>query len=378
MGSKGIGVGIALTVALAISGCGAISGASGPTHHHLAQPSKDPASPRRSNIPWHASGPSSILPGDVLIADAGSNRILLVSPQKKIVWQYPKPGQPSALRDDDDVFFGPHFDEIITNQENNNVISIINFKSDKVVWNYGHPGVPGSRPGYLNTPDDAFLYAKPGGDVITTADIKNDRILFISRKTHKIIKQYGQTAVAAINPPKTYSAPNGDFPAPHGGMLVTQINGNDAIMLNAHNQIQYTVHFPTQFYYPSDANIAPNGNIIVAFYTNPGAVIEITPQGKVVWSYYVPSGPGKLNQPSLAVMLPNGLIMLNDDHNDRVIIINPKTDKIVWQYGHTGHPGNAPGYLNIPDGIDFLPAGVIPGGHNSTKHHLFTYGNYGP
>jgi hypothetical protein len=27
----------------------------------------------------------------------------------------------------------------------------------------------------------------------------------------------------------------------------------------------------------------------------------------------------------------------------------------VWQYGHTDHPGTAPGYLSIPDGMDFLP-----------------------
>ncbi len=364
--------------ALGLTACGVhLNGSAKPHHSHLTNKAADPSPKKPSNIPWHATKASKILPGDVLIADSANNRILLVTPQKKIVWQYPKPGHPSALRDDDDVFFGPHFDEIITNQENNNVISIINFKSDKVVWNYGHPGVPGSRPGYLNTPDDAFLYSKPGGDVITVADIRNDRILFISRKTHKIIKQYGHTGVAAINPPVSYSAPNGDFPAPHGGMLITQINGNDAVLLNKHNKIQYTVHFPSQFYYPSDANITPTGNILVAFYTKPGAVVEMSPQGKVLWSYSVASGPGMLNHPSLAVMLPNGLIMLNDDYNDRVIIINPKTDKIVWQYGHTGKPGTAPGYLNIPDGLDFLPAGVVPGGKNSTGHHLFSYGKGG-
>ncbi|PSR23989.1 MAG: hypothetical protein C7B45_00935 [Sulfobacillus acidophilus] len=313
------------------------------------------------------------MPGDVLIADSANNRILLVNPQKKIVWQYPKPGQPSAIRDDDDVFFGPHFDEIITNQEGNDVISIINFKTRQVVWNYGHAGEPGSAPGYLNTPDDAFLLTHQGTDIITVADIKNDRILFISRRTHHILKQYGKTGVAANDPPIAYSAPNGDFPAPHGGMLVTQINGNDAILLNRHNQIQYTLHFPSQFYYPSDANITPNGNIIVAFYTNPGAIVEMTPKGRVVWSYHVLSGPGRLNHPSLAVMLPNGFILLNDDYNDRVIVINPKTNQIVWQYGHTGTPGSAPGYLNIPDGVDLLPVGVTPGGKNGVGHHLESF-----
>ena len=365
---------------LALTGCG-VGGSSSHTNqaskHHSTQTATSAADPKASHKPqvaWHASAPSKILPGDVLIADAGNNRMLLVTPQKKIVWQYPKPGQTSPIHDDDDVFFGPHWDSIITNQEGNNVISIINFNTRKIVWSYGHAGVPGSAPGYLNTPDDAFLYSKPGGDVITVADIKNDRILFISRKTHRIIKQYGQTAVPVNNPPVSYSAPNGDFPAPNGGMLVTQINGNDAIMLNKHNQIQYTVHFPSQFSYPSDANITPNGNIIVAFYTNPGAIVEMSPKGKVLWSYSVPSGPGMLNHPSLAVMLPNGLVLLNDDYNDRVIVINPKTDKIVWQYGHTGKPGTAPGYLNEPDGLDLLPVGITPGGkHNPIGHHLDSF-----
>ncbi len=361
---------VAVSILAGVTGCGIGAGGT----QNSAPPKAAPAhTAKGSAVPWHAAAASKILPGDVLIADSANNRILLVTPQKKIVWQYPSPGQPSLLHDNDDVFFGPHWDEIITNQEGYNVVSIINFKTKKIVWNYGHGGVPGSQPGYLNTPDDAFLYSTPSGDVITVADIKNQRILFISRKTKQIIKQYGQTGVMSINPPTTYSAPNGDFPAPHGGMLVTQINGNDAILLNRNNQVQYTVHFPSQFYYPSDANFTPHGNIIVAFYTDPGAVVEMSPQGKVLWTYYVTQGSGMLNQPSLAVKLSNGMVLLNDDHNDRVIVINPKTNKIVWQYGHTGVPGTKPGYLNIPDGLDLLPAGVTPGGHNGIGHHLFSY-----
>jgi outer membrane protein assembly factor BamB len=318
-----------------------------------------------------------VLPGDVLIADSHANRIILVNPQKQIIWQYPKPGQVSQLHDDDDVFFGPHFDEIITNQEGYNVISILNFRTGKVVWNYGHPGVPGNLPGYLNTPDDAFLYQTPHGDVITVADIKNQRILFINRATRAIVKQYGETGVQVANPPTTFNAPNGDFPAPHGGLLVTQIGANDAVLLNRQGQVEWTVHFPSQFYYPSDANFTPNGNIIVAFYTNPGAVVEMTPQGRVVWEYDVTHGPGMLNHPSLAVMMKNGLVLLNDDYNDRVIVINPRTNKIVWQYGHTGVPGTQPGYLDIPDGLDLLPPGVVPGGHNGVGGHLWSYSDNG-
>jgi outer membrane protein assembly factor BamB len=331
--------------------------------------------------PWHSQGTNPYLPGDVLIADSHNNRILLVTPQKKIVWQFPPKGQASPLVDDDDVFFGPHFDTIITNEEGYDTVAIVNFKTEKVIWQYGHPGVPGSAPGYLNTPDDAFLYDRNGG-LITVADIRNDRILFINRATKQIVKQYGETGVAAINPPVAYSAPNGDFPAPNQGTLVTQINGDDAILLNRHNQVVWTLHFPTQsqlpgmtsFPYPSDANFTPGGNVIVAFYNDPGYIVKMNPYtGQVLWEYAVTSGSGMLNQPSLAVELKNGMVMVNDDHNDRVIIINPKTNQIVWQYGHTGVPGSAPGYLNIPDGMDLLPIGVVPGGRNGTGNHLWSY-----
>lgn len=322
---------------------------------------------------YKSAGPTAVMPDDVLIADAHNNRILLVNPQKQIVWQYPKPGQASQLHDDDDVFFGPHWDEIITNQEGYNVISILNFKTRKIVWNYGHAGIPGDLPGYLNTPDDAFLFQTAHGDLITVADIKNQRILFINRTTQAIEKQYGQTGVQVANPPTTYNAPNGDFPAPHGGMLITQIGGNDAILLNRQGQVQWTVHFPSQFYYPSDANFTPQGNIIAAFYTDPGAIVEMSPSGKVLWQYSVSQGPGMLNHPSLAVMMKNGMVLLNDDYNDRVIVINPKTDQIVWQYGHTGVAGSAPGYLNTPDGMDLLPPGIVPGGHNGIGGHMLSF-----
>lgn len=360
-------------MAMGLAGCGLGASSSHPQTKKSSAPHTVASKKKSPPIPWHSQGSTSVLQGDVLIADSHNNRILLVTPQKKIVWQYPSPGQPSPLHDDDDVFFGPHWDHLITNQEGYNVISIINFKKKKVVWNYGHPGQPGSAPGYLHTPDDAFLYDTPHGQLVTVADIVNQRILFIRRKTKQIVKQYGKTGVQVINPPATYSAPNGDFPAPHGGMLVTQINGNDAILLNRHNHIVWTVHFPPQFYYPSDANFTPHGNIVVAFYTKPGAIVKMSPTGKILWEYAPTSGPGALNQPSLAVELPNGLIMANDDHNDRVIIINPRTNQIVWQYGHTGVPGTAPGYLNIPDGIDYLPAGITPGGKNPIGHHLWSY-----
>lgn len=343
--------------------------------------SKTPSSkaPKKASkvLAWKSRHYNPAIPGDILIADKRNHRILLVTPGKRIVWQFPTPGVKPNRRFafPDDAFFGPHFDEIITNEEDRQIISIINIKHKKVVWEYGHFGVPGSNPGYLNYPDDALLYDRQGG-LITAADIRNQRIVYISRKTHRIIKQYGQTGVYNANPPISYAAPNGDFPAPHRGMLVTQIGGQDAILLNKKGQVVWTLHFP--FAYPSDANFTPHGNVICAFYNRHGAIVKMSPSGKILWQYHPTSGSGALNRPSLAMELPNGNILATDDHNDRVIVINPKTKKIIWQYGHKGIPGKAKGYLNVPDGADFLPAGIVPGGKNPLGRTLWSYpGNGG-
>ncbi|HLB19830.1 MAG TPA: hypothetical protein VK613_11945, partial [Gaiellaceae bacterium] len=56
--------------------------------------------------------PPGPIPGYLLIADRGNNRMLLVDSKKRIFWRYPKPGiRPSMpFRFGDDTFFGPHAD----------------------------------------------------------------------------------------------------------------------------------------------------------------------------------------------------------------------------------------------------------------------------
>jgi hypothetical protein len=140
-------------------------------------------------------------------------------------------------------------------------------------------------------------------------------------------------------------------------MMVTEIGGSYADRLDKNGKLVYSVHFK-DISYPSDTQLLPDGNLLVVDYNTPGRVEIVTPKGHVVWSYYKPSGPGMLSNPSLAIRLPNGNIAVNDDYNHRVVVIDPKRNEIVWQYGHTGVPGTAPGYLNIPDGMDIVTPDV--------------------
>jgi hypothetical protein len=250
---------------------------------------------------------------------------------------------------DDDAFFTPGWRSIVSNQEDQQTVQVISFPDRRVLWSYGHVDVPSSAHGYLHTPDDAYVLAN-GTRVV--ADIHNCRILFIS-PDKRVVRQFGTTGVCRHDPPKYLASPNGDTPLPDGGMLVTEINGSWVDRITAGGKLAWSVQAPVS--YPSDAQLLPNGHILLADYSNPGHVLIMTRTGKVLFRYGPDSGPGALKNPSLALMLPNGLIAVNDDFRDRVVLIDPRTHSIVWQYGRLDAAGSAPGALDRPDGMDFLP-----------------------
>jgi outer membrane protein assembly factor BamB len=294
-------------------------------------------------------------PNGVLIADRGNGRVTVLDPAGAIVWTFPVAGSfaRSTPFNADDAFFSPDGKTITANDEGRHVIYRIDIATKKVIWSYGHLGIKGSTPGYLNTPDDA--YALANGDIVV-ADINNCRVIEIGLDK-RIVRQWGRTGVCMTNAPATYGAPNGDTPLPDGGLLVTQIHGARVERLSSTGQVLWDIHVPIT--YPSDAQLDANGNVVVAGFTDPGAVICVTTTGKLVWRYAPTSGPGRLNHPSLATPLGNGLVSINDDDRNRLVVIDTKTLKIVWQYGVTDRAGGALGYLSDPDGHEPVPANVV-------------------
>jgi hypothetical protein len=196
-------------------------------------------------------------------------------------------------------------------------------------------------------PDDAYLLAN---GLIQVADIINCRVVWVNRAA-QIVRAVGRAGDCAHHPPSALNDPNGDTPLPDGGVLVTEIGGW-VDRLDSRGRLVWSVTTPTG--YPSDAQLLPGGDALVASYTSPGRIDIINPHGRVLWTYGPASGPGALDHPSLAVALPNGLIATTDDWSDRVVLIDRATKRIVWQYGHDGVPGSAPGYLNNPDGLTFV------------------------
>ena len=67
--------------------------------------------------------------------------------------------------------------------------------------------------------------------------------------------------------------------------------------------------------------------------------------------------------------MPGGLIAINDDYRDRVVVVSMATHQIVWQYGHTDVAGSGPGFLNTPDGMDFVRLNAAGAPRWGSVHH---------
>jgi hypothetical protein len=370
---------LAAVVAAGLAGC--TSPSSPASHARVAAstpvrrpPSPSPGTPSRlasafgllpARGPGHLAPRSdpSALPGDVLIADENNRRLLLVDPYGRIRWRFPGPGalgRGQRFGPPDDAFVSPDGRSIVATQEEDQTISVIDIATGRITRRYGHPGVPGSGPGYYYHPDDAMLL--PGGQILV-ADILNCRILLLSAR--RITRQLGSTSTACTHQlPRQFAQPNGAFPLHDGHYLITEILGDwvDEMSLGGH--VYWSAH-PPGVRYPSDANEVSPGRYLVADYSDPGQVVIFTRTGRLVWRYR-PAGAAALNHPSLALPLPNGNILVNDDRNDRVIVISPKTNRIIWQYGHDSVPGRAAGYLDNPDGVDLAPPDSLLMAHAAT------------
>jgi len=117
----------------------------------------------------------------VLIADHLNNRLVIIDPQGRIRWVFPRPGdlaRGQTFLVPDDAFFSPDGRYIVATQEEDQVISVIDVAKHKIVYRYGKPGTRGSAPNMVSNPDDAMLL--PGGDIIV-ADFMTCRILVIGR-----------------------------------------------------------------------------------------------------------------------------------------------------------------------------------------------------
>ena len=288
------------------------------------------------------------LPYPVVIADRRNNRLIEVTPDKRIVWEFASPDL-SIYRGNDDVFFSHDGNRLMVNEEDNYDIHTIDYASRTLIWSHGEPDTKGRGPDQFDFPDDAHLL--PDGSVVTT-DIRNCRIMFFDVQKVELIEQWGKPGDCRHDPPRAFALPNGVTPLEGGDLLITEIPGSWITRLTRQGGVVWALPAP-HVAYPSDAYPTRDGQVIVADYVKPGGVVIFDPHsGKATWEYRPQNGEAMLDHPSLAIELPNRNVLLNDDHRQRVVVIDRQTGQIVWQYGVTDQPGHAPGMLFNPDGLD--------------------------
>jgi outer membrane protein assembly factor BamB len=296
--------------------------------------------------------------GLLVVADRGNNRLLVMNADKHVLWTYPGPGMPAPpfrFYFPDDAFWVHGGHAILVNLEESHALVEIAYPSGKVLWSYGHPGVAGAAAGYLHQPDD--LYPYPGGGMVV-ADALNCRILFFDADGQPF-QQIGTTGVCTPGMPKTVGYPNGDTPLPDGDILVSELRGGAIDEVTPAGRIVWSVHVPGVAV-PSDPQRLADGSYLTVDYERPGRVVRFDRAGKVLWSWGPTSGQ-VLDHPSLAAPLPNGLVAVNDDFADRVILLDPATNRIVWTYGRYEQGGTGAGFVHVPDGLDLLlPDGSTP------------------
>lgn len=300
----------------------------------------------------------------LLIADRGSDRLLLLDDRNKVVWRYPGPRRAAphgGFYFPDDAFFIRNGTAIVSNQEDNDSIVEIAFPSGRIVFKYGHPRSPGTASGYLNTPDDTYLLQN---GQMSVADAVNCRVLILNPRTKRVVHQIGTPGSCRHDPPASLGSPNGDTPLKNGNLLVSEINGSWIDELTPSGRPVWATHLAIG--YPSDPQQLGADRYLVADYEHPGGIIEFNRRGQIEYRYQPASGAGVLDHPSLVERLPSGVFMVNDDYNDRMVAIDPSTGALVWQYGITGHAGTSPGLLDTPDGFDVL------GSDGTTPTHPFT------
>src|SRR2546427_7977251 len=154
-------------LSLALAGCSGSSPA--PAPQKAAQQAEELPPPSPVPVTTPAPPPTAapgVMPANLLIADRANNRVIEVTPDRKIVWEFPGPGDllpGQRFRWPDDAFYAPDRKSIVINEEEAHAIVLLDYASHRIVWQYGVSERPGSARGYDHRPDDAAIGAQRDG-----------------------------------------------------------------------------------------------------------------------------------------------------------------------------------------------------------------------
>jgi len=329
-------------------------------------------------LPAAAQGQGFNRKGNILISDQFNNRVIEVNPATHtIVWSFGNgssvAGPHSVVGVNDAQRVGsftlvagtgapPGSEPTCSGGCQDNRVMLVDPKG-RIVWQYGQTGVPGSGPNQLNTPVQntwipitaansrmraaAALEFIPDGHVLITDQV-NERIIEVTLD-NQIVWQYGMTGTAGCDF-NQLNNPNSAELLPNGHILIADENNSRVIEVTRGKQIvwSYGSCTSTQLNIVAFASRLPNGDTLITDSGN-NRILEVDSSGNPVWSYVTNARPGSVSNPNptRAVRLANGNTLISDQFNHQVIEVDGEGD-IVFSQGTIAVSGNTFDLLNAP------------------------------
>jgi hypothetical protein len=294
-------------------------------------------------------------PGNILIADQFNNRVIEATPAGQIVWHFGLGPTDftakSVIGVNDAQRVGPLtlmagtgtppgvIPEAPDGAADNRVMLVDPF--GRIVWQYGQFGVTGSDANELNTPVQCTWL--PSAHVLIT-DQGNGRIIEVNLRK-QIVWQYPGPNTNASD---QLNSPNSAELLENGHILIADENNNRAIEVTRAHQVVMTFTAGTTLGACAFASRLENGHTLLTDASNSRAV-EVDATDAVVWQYVTDNDPMSVAAPlpTRAVRLHNGDTLISDQFNNRVIRVS-SSGNIVFSYGLPlaggGAIGNNVGY----------------------------------
>ena len=199
----------------------------------------------------------------------------------------------------------------------------------RIVWQYGQFGVTGSGDNELNTPVQSTYL--PNGHIFIT-DQANERIIEVAISNKKIVWQYGMTGVSGTGPDQLNN-PNSAELLDNGHILISDENNNRAIEVDRNKNVIMTFTAGGTVSGVAFASRLENGDTLITD-SNNSRIVEVDKNDAVVWQYFTNTDASSNSAPlpTRAVRLRNGNTLISDQFNDRVIEVN-HAGSVVASYG---------------------------------------------
>lgn len=291
-------------------------------------------------------------PGNILIGDQFNNRVIEIAPNGDIVWSFGLGPQDfsnhSVVGVNDTERVGrntlmagtgipPGVDPYCANPNGclDNRVMLVS-PSGKIVWQYGKFGVAGSRKNEVNTPVQA-TWTQFGTVFIT--DQANERVIEVNVANKRIAWQYGTTGVSGSGFDQLNN-PNSAELLDNGNVLIADENNNRAIEVDQSKNIVAAFTAGGTVSGCAFASRLPSGDTLITD-SNNSRIVEVDPSDNVVWQYFTNTQPGSNSAPlpTRAVQTQDGKVLISDQFNQRVILIDKVSQKTLKQYGHLNKSG---------------------------------------